>query len=375
MNDRICIVAEDYPSKGNPSFPFVQQLAYSLSNEGFDCSVIAPQSITKALFRCEKLKKRNTIDKSPEYKEVKVYRPLIATFSNTKNKWLNRITNYLYEIAISNTVKRTGKFDTVYCYFWHMGLITAKVLKDNSQKLVVQASECSITINDYYKTYEAINRIDGVVCASRKNYEESVQNGLINQYSNAVIIPNGFREDEFYNMNRACAREKLGFDKSIFIIAFVGDFNDRKGSRKLSAAIDCFEDVYSIFIGKGNEHPTCKNVLFEGTVNHNDLCAYLNCADIFVLPTKAEGCCNAIIEAIACGLPVISSNKSFNDEILDDSYSIRINENSVDEITEAIERLKNDNQLRKQMSENALKAACKFRITNRAKAIASFIRD
>lgn len=373
MNHKICIVAEDYPSDGNPSFPFVQQLAYSLSNEGFDCSVIAPQSITKALFRREKLKKRYTIDRNPEKKDIKVYRPLIATFSNTKNKWLNRVSNLLYEHAISKTLKHTGKYDTVYCYFWHIGLIAARVMNNRTEHLIVQASECSITVNKTYLTQENINRVDGVVCASKKNYDESIEHALINENTRTVIIPNGFRKDEFHKIPKDKAREEFGYDKDAFIVAFVGDFNDRKGSQRLSKAIAKYPDVYSIFIGKGNKEPTCNNILFKGTVAHNELCIYLNCADVFVLPTKAEGCCNAILEAIACGLPVISSNKSFNNEILDPSYSIRINEESIDEIYEAIKLLKEDIELRKEMGNRALEMSNRFEITNRARAIAQFI--
>jgi glycosyltransferase involved in cell wall biosynthesis len=35
---------------------------------------------------------------------------------------------------------------------------------------------------------------------------------------------------------------------------------------------------------------------------------FLNASDVFILPTLAEGSCNAILEALACGIPVVSSD-------------------------------------------------------------------
>ena len=72
---------------------------------------------------------------------------------------------------------------------------------------------------------------------------------------------------------------------------------------------------------------------------------------------------------MACGLPVISSNKDFNDEILDESCSIRIDESDEGQLQDAILRLKNDPALRKRMSQAALKKAEGLTIERRAKAI------
>ena len=371
----ICIIAEDYPSKGKPMFPFVQQLAFCLSNEGFECTVIAPQSLTKCLIRHEKIRKLKSLDTNPEWKQITVYRPLIITFSNTTSKLLSKLACLFFEHAVARTFRKLDGIGTVYCYFWHIGLMAARVLQKNKAQLIVQASECEIFINETYLKQDILQRVNGVVCASRKNYDESTEHGLLTPDCRTTIIPNGFRDDEFHVMDQAAARQELGIDPSVFIVAFVGGFEERKGTRRLSSAIDRFPDVYSIFIGKGNEPPVCKNILFQGTVDHTRVCTYLNCADIFVLPTNAEGCCNAIIEAIACGLPVVSSNKSFNDEILDDSYSIRINEGSVDEIAEAICLLKEDSELRHRMSVHAAEASAQFRITRRAQAVAGFILE
>ena len=370
---KICIVAEDYPYEGHPSYTFVQELAYGLSDEGFECSVIAPQSITKALIRHENIQKVKTFDISPNNNRIIVYRPYIVTFSNLTIPFINELAYLSYQSAIKRTISRIKNIDCVYCYFWHIGLITSKAIFKDKTKLIVQASECDISIIQSYNKRYIVDRVNGVICASQKNYDESAGMGLINRNSYTAIIPNGFRSDEFYVINKKEARRRTGINEDCFVVAFVGDFNERKGVSRLSEAINRFDDVYSIFIGKGIIKPFCKNILFQGTVKHNELYLYLNSADIFVLPTQAEGCCNAIIEAVACGVPVISSNKSFNDEILDDCYSIRINENNVDEIERAIRLLKDDEGLRNKMSLNAHSNSFKLNINNRINSIIEFI--
>lgn len=368
----ICIVAENYPSKDNPAFPFVQQLAYSLSNEGVECTVIAPQSITAAIIHKRKLLPTEAVDKNPEGKKIRVLRPAYITFSDTKLDILQRVAYGSMRKAIKNCLDKIGKIDCLYCYFWHIGLTVSQAIGKSEIPLFVQASECWLTVKDFMMKPQFINKVRGVVCASGKNKEESISGGLTTEEKTVVIV-NGYRPDEFYVMDKKKCRADLEIPENTFVVAFVGGFIERKGIKELCEAVNRFDDVYTIFIGAGDCQPTCKNVLFSGKVQHNMIGKYLNAADIFVLPTKAEGCCNAIIEATACGLPVVSSNKSFNDEILNDRCSLRIDEASIEDIYQAIKYLKENPAKRETMSNEALKKAESLTIDHRAKAIKDYI--
>lgn len=121
--------------------------------------------------------------------------------------------------------------------------------------------------------------------------------------------------------------------------------------------------------------PDIKNMLHCGTVPHEKVYMYLNASDVFVLPTLAEGLCNAILEALACGVPVISSDLPFNYDVLDDSCSILVNPKNKDEIYSAILRLKEDEELKKRLSEGALEKASKFSLKNRIAKILEFINN
>ena len=368
MSKHICIVSEFYPTENEPLFPFVQQLAYSLSNEGVRCTVIAPQSITKNIIRRMQPKPQVDIDISPDGCSIKVFRPYILTFSNTRNRFLQWLADKIMEHAIRKGIRKAEEADAVYCYFWHVGLMTIIALKKMNMPVFVQASECELTIHPYMIKKENLDRVKAVICASGKNKQESMDAGLVCEEKTHVVV-NGYRKDEFYHIDQSIARAEFNISNDKFIVVFLGGFIERKGIVQLSNVLNKFDDVFSIFIGQGANPPTCKNILFCDKVDHNKIVKLMNCGDIFVLPTKAEGCCNAIIEALACGLPVVSSNKSFNDEILSQDCSIRINEQDENELYDAILKLKNDSALRKQMSAAALKKAESLTIEHRAKAI------
>lgn len=373
MIKKICIVAEHYPTPEEPMFPFVQQLAFSLSKEGIECHIIAPQSVSRNLIRHQRMKPTHTVEVSPDGFAVYVYRPFFVSVSNFPNKYLQHLEDLMLGRVVWGRIDKIKGVDAIYCYFWHVALTVALQKGKRAIPIFVQASECNLTIDPYMITDDNLARISGVVCASKKNQEESIK-AKLTKVDDTCIVVNGYRTDEFYPKDKRKARAKMGFDENAFIIAFVGGFIERKGIRELCEAIKRVDKgIQSIFIGTGNVLPTCNNIIFQGRVAHNHIVDYLNCADLFVLPTRAEGCCNAIIEALACGLPVISSDKTFNNEILDDGCSIRLNETDVEAIADAIIKLKEDNELRNSMSKAALEKAASLTIDKRAKSIIRFI--
>jgi glycosyltransferase involved in cell wall biosynthesis len=115
--------------------------------------------------------------------------------------------------------------------------------------------------------------------------------------------------------------------------------------------------------------------VFKGRVLHEKLPEYYACADVFVLPTQREGCSNAIVEALAMGLPVISSEGSFNDDILNEKNSLRVNPINVNDVAVAIAKLRDDKQLRHGLARGALISAQDLMIEKRAEKILCFINQ
>ena len=140
--------------------------------------------------------------------------------------------------------------------------------------------------------------VSGVICVSTKNKEESISLGLTTE-EKCFVKPNAVNSELFKKLDKETCRKKLGLPADAFIISFVGSFIERKGANRVAAAIKSLsgDPVYSIFAGRGNVEPDCENILFKGSLRHEDIPEYLNASDVFVLPTLAEGCCNAIVEA------------------------------------------------------------------------------
>lgn len=385
MNKHICIISEGYPYQGYAYFTFVKQLCVALADLGWKVTVISPISITKILIRNNfPIPPKYRIEKTDSNNPIEIYSPRILTVGNLcRFPVLYRLMMRLRQNAISYIIKRLpNKVDALYGHFWHSAYAAYKIAKKNTIPLFVASGEAEIELYKYYSETALkpfVNYVSGVICVSSKNKTESIVNKLTSEQK-CVVIPNAIDPNLFYKKDKSLLRERLGFGQDDFITVFVGGFIQRKGAKRISDAISKLkgEDIKSIFIGSlptkdTSELPECEGILFRGALSHEKVSDYLNAADVFVMPTLHEGCCNANIEALACGLPVISSDREFNYDILDESCSILIDPMSIEEISEAILTLKNNKDVRTKMSENALRKAATLDIKTRAKRISNFL--
>lgn len=370
----ITIFCDDYPTKVDPSFAFIRPLVTSLADLGCLCSVIVPQSIAKSIVRKKSRRPIYWEDRTKLGNIVKIYQPNYISFSNFKIHGIS-----LSAVSRLWTIKRFAKkynikSDLFYAHFWHNGIVAASV--NAGVPVVVASGESVIGVKRGFPEALIESRlrcIKGVVAVSSKNLKESESLNLLKFHPFTSVLPNSYSPDEFYVESKLVCRKSLRFNNEDFIISFVGSFDERKGVNRLIEAAKFLPNIKLILVGSGNQVNESQQVVFKGRIPHDKIVDYLNASDVFVLPTRAEGCCNAIIEAMACGLPIISSNLSFNDDILNNENSIRINPESIDEIASAIKKLYENPALREKMSAAALKTASNLTIDKRANAILNFM--
>jgi glycosyltransferase involved in cell wall biosynthesis len=217
-----------------------------------------------------------------------------------------------------------------------------------------------------------IRHITGVIAVSRVNKERCVAE-LSLADDKILLSPNGADLSLFHPRDRMLMRAKYGLPACKKILAFTGHFNHIKGPNRVLEAIKGMDNVGVVLIGEGAMNLTDSKILFKAVLEHEKVPELLSAADIFVLPTRSEGSCNAILEALACGLPVVTSIHKFNDDIVDDNVCIRINPENIGEIRESILRLSTDNALCVEMSQKALARIERFDINLRAKNVIDWI--
>lgn len=187
-------------------------------------------------------------------------------------------------------------------------------------------------------------------------------------------IPNSADTRRFYPMDKASVRKKLGLPEQEKIVVFCGHFIERKGPLRVLEALRLAGGVKGIFLGQGPQKPKGSLVLRAATVANSELPLWMNAADVFVLPSLAEGLANVIVEAMACGLPLIVSDRSFNRNFLTEECAVFVDPESPQDMANALKALLRDDVRCKSMSSHALTKSQNFSMLRRVEKIRAFIQ-
>lgn len=176
------------------------------------------------------------------------------------------------------------------------------------------------------------------------------------------VVPNGINLEQFTGGSSPIAKEN-----GVQNILFVGRLHPVKGVQYLIRAMENvleeIPDAKLILVGNGEERGNLealsiqlgvqKSVQFVGVVPHEKVHSYMQQADIFVLPSLSEGFPGVILEAMACGLPVIATRVGgIMDIIVEGVNGYLIDEMRPDAISEKLLFLSRNKQIKRKISQN-----------------------
>ncbi len=120
--------------------------------------------------------------------------------------------------------------------------------------------------------------------------------------------------EKFRPMNKDEAKKSIGIDKDFFIVGYNGRISREKDLLTLYRAFRKVEKKYEktklMIVGRGIKEQeklfsSEANIILPGQVD--DVVPYLNAMDVFVMPSLQETTSLSIMEAMACGTPVITT--------------------------------------------------------------------
>lgn len=168
-------------------------------------------------------------------------------------------------------------------------------------------------------TRQAIGGASFVVTVSDHLRRQAIALGAVPDRTRRII--NGTDTSLFHPAGRAEARRELNLDPEARMILFVGWIAPTKGLRELGEAFARLARqsprLRLVLIGEGEMRRELEEqaraagvgdrLLFAGRRNSAEIARWLAAADLFCLPSWAEGCPNVVVEALACGRAVVST--------------------------------------------------------------------
>jgi glycosyltransferase involved in cell wall biosynthesis len=210
-------------------------------------------------------------------------------------------------------------------------------------------------------------RVDACLAVSEETREEAIQFGIPPE--RIQLLPNGVDDAQFHPPSakeRAAVRAELGISRELLLL-YVGRLSEEKnplGLLEAWARVNPRVRAKSILalVGGGPDYDAVRarseapdmagSVYIAG--KRSDVESWYRAADAYVLPSVLEGLSNTMIEALASGLPVISTAVSGSSILEREPESgLVVGIGDLDALAGAIERMLADDELRSRLGGNA----------------------
>ncbi len=272
-----------------------------------------------------------------------------------------KLPHFLYSLLIPWVYKKELKA----CHFFKtnqmLGSWTAVIAQKLLHKKLIVRTGYSLSIFSrrahFFKyilskiiEYVALKNADKFVVAT---HTEKI---YYRTYSNKIcVIPN------YVDIHLFRPMPELKNKEAETVILFIGRLHPQKNLKNLLYALERIQNIRLQIIGSGylkDELASLaqeKNIHVEflGNKPHNDISTYINYADIFVLPSLYEGNPKLLLEAMACGVPIVTTRVLGITDVVTHEVNAYMSDITIDELSQSISHLIVDQNLQIKIGRNA----------------------
>ena len=233
---------------------------------------------------------------------------------------------FLSTLGTVRRIRRTFDFDVIDAhYVYPDGFAAALLGRWFNKPVVISARGSDINLYAQMPMVRpllrfALSHAAGIVAVSDALKSVMVRLGV--DADRIAVIPNGVDTQKFAPMSKEEARRRLGLNEGTYLLA-VGNLTENKGFHLLIQALQLLRtrqhltNLSLLIVGDGPMRRELEQlaeslhvqeqVTFAGRVAHEQLHLWYSAADLFCLASAREGWPNVLMEAMACGLPIVAT--------------------------------------------------------------------
>ncbi|MGA2171257.1 MAG: glycosyltransferase [Terracidiphilus sp.] len=220
------------------------------------------------------------------------------------------------------------------CFLYPDGYAALKIGKVLSVPVVAMSIGSDINrIGDPISalhTRTVLREVDFLVTVSDDLRKKAVVMGAPPEKTRAIL--SGCDLSVFHVRDRLEARQKLHIDPATEAVVYIGRMDAKKGLRELVEAAASLRllrpDLHVYMVGEGPDRPLIESAIQANNAasyihalpecTFDDVAVWMAAANLVTLPSYMEGCPNVVLEALACGRPVVATNVGGIPEIMSD---------------------------------------------------------
>ncbi len=286
---------------------------------------------------------------------IDVYHPRYLAIPKLSG-FLRALSLYFTLERVIRKIRGERSFDLINAHWiFPDGVAAVKVSKKLRLPIIVTGHGTDVNL---YLTYslrrvqirDALQKTDVVSVVSPELKKKIVELSISEH--KVRVIPNGVDSERFTPTDKASCRRRLGLPSDRKIVLFVGKLDTVKGieylleataeiraaCQNLFIAIVGDGPLYQSLIRKTQELDLTGLVTFFGAKPHEEIPLWMNSCDLFCLPSLREGWPCVIMEALACGKPVVASRVGGVPEIVNEKNGFLVEPRNSKDLAQGIER-------------------------------------